>query len=320
MQFEWTVFFGDAADAEARVYVLAMPLGDAVDAALDGLKITGRVEGPKCRYSHTLPARIPVRFRGVRTSDGKVELARPELVGEAIVPDPNFWTPELPFLYRAIVEVRRGDEIVAAYEQDFGIRPLGVRGKRLMFDGKTWVPRAVRREVVVGEAPLELWRETATVMVVDDPSDELCREASEIGVILFACITKDVGARDRMRSLCRFPAVTMIILPHRMLLSIELAGMELALPELRSVVRNLLIADSESLDDGTRVRLKTPQTRVLHRERATAEQIATQMGNDARPMLIQASTGKRSLVEAREACDALQAELAGKCDPAGYIV
>jgi hypothetical protein len=310
MQFEWTVFFGDAADAEARVYVLATPIGETDAANLDGLKITGRVEGPKCRYSHTLPARIPVRFRGVRTSDG-----RGELVGEAIVPDPNFWTSELPFLYCATVEVRLGEEVVATYEQDFGIRPLGVRGKRLVFDGKTWVPRAVRREVVVGDAPLELWREMATAMVVDDPDEELCREASECGVILFVSSSQVTGARNRIRSICRYPAVAMLIVPH-----FTLAGIEHHVPDLRSCARNLLIADSDTLEEGVRFGLQSANAAVLHRQRAGGEQIASLMAYDPRPILIQANTGKRSLIEAREACDKLQADLAGKCDPAGYIV
>jgi len=38
------------------------------------------------------------------------------------------------------------------------------------------------------------------------------------------------------------------------------------------------------------------------------------------PTLVQRKTGRRTLVESRAACDILQADLAGKCDPAGYIV
>jgi hypothetical protein len=38
------------------------------------------------------------------------------------------------------------------------------------------------------------------------------------------------------------------------------------------------------------------------------------------PVLVQRNTGKRSLLEARQACDELQADLAEICDPAGYIV
>lgn len=320
MQFEWTVFFGDAADAEARVYVLATPSGDpagAADAAaLQGLKITGRVEGPKCRYSHTLPARIPVRHRGVRTSDGKAELLRPELVGEAIVPDPNFWTPDLPFLYRAIVEVRRGDEIVATYEQDFGIRPLGVRGKRLVFDGKTWVPRAVRREVVVGDAPLELWRETATVMVVDDPDDELCREASECGVVVFARLTKRKPFRGELRRLRRFPAVAVIVFDPNIESEVLVSGHD------RSNV--VLAYDREY--QATEVGSYWPfmfEAYVVdcgRFENQGSDTVARQVSDYLVPSLIQRNTGKRTLVEARAECDELQAELAGKCDPAGYIV
>jgi hypothetical protein len=316
MTFEWTVFFGDAADAEARVYVLATPIGDSADAAsLEGLKITGRVEGPKCRYSHTLPARIPVRHRGVRTSDGDVALARPELVGEAIVPDPNFWTPELPFLYRATVEVRRGEEVVAKYEQDFGIRPLGVRGKRLVFDGKIWVPRAVQRKIVVGDAPLELWRETATVMVVDDPDDELCREASEVGVILFARVTKFDDVLERVRAWNRYPSVVLIIVDQH-----DLSHSVLSLPTSSSRYRNILLADRDELREGARGESGPVKARVIQRSRDRMDLVVEEMNESDRPALIQGNTGKRLLSEARSVCDELQAEFAGKCDPAGYIV
>jgi hypothetical protein len=309
MQFEWTVFFGDAADAEARVYVLATPIGDSADfAALEGLKITGRVEGPKCRYSHTLPARIPVRHRGARTSDG-----RAELVGEAIVPDPNFWTPELPFLYRATVEVRRGEEVVATYEQDFGIRPLGVIGKRLVFCGKTWVPRGVRRSVVVGEAPLALWRETATVMVVDDPDEELCKEASEIGVVLFARFNKPKDLCKSVRSVARFASVGMIMADRWELCCVE------DVADLRSVARNVIIAIEDTTEPGLRIGCKSAQVQVILGYPGT-DRIASFLAHETSPSFVQRNTGKRTLIDARAACDALQADLAGKCDPAGYIV
>jgi len=313
MQFEWTVFFGDAADAEARVYVLATPIGDSSEAAsLEGLKIAGRVEGPKCRYSHTLPARIPVRFRGVRTDGG-----RNELVGEAIVPDPNMWTPELPFLYRATVEVRLGDEVLASYEQDFGIRPLGVIGRRFVFCGKTWVPRAVRREAVVGEPQLGLWRETATVMVVDDPHDELCREASECGVILFARLTKRIPFREELRRLRRFSAVALIVLDPNIQNDAGVSGYDKS---------NVVLAYEREIEPAKAstnywsFMLEAYVVDCGPIESQAIETVEKRVLENSVPSLVQRMTDKRTLIEARAACDALQADLAGKCDPAGYIV
>lgn len=307
MQFEWTVFFGDAGDAEARVYILATPMSNADAAQLEGLTIAGRVDGPKCRYSHTLPARIPVRFRGVKTTHG-----RAELIGEAIVPDPNMWTPELPFLYRATVEVRRGAEVLATYEQDFGIRPLGVIGRRLVYCGKTWVPRAVRRSVVVGEAPLEHWRETATVMVVDDPDEDLCREASEVGVLLFATLgVSSIPLRDRIRRLRRYAAVAMVI--------VEAFGPSEAdfTPD---DARNVVLAQAIDVEPGVHMIWPEARCLVIDCGRRGEENAATGVANEAIPCLVQRNTDLGTLMELRAACDRLQADLAGKCDPAGYIV
>ncbi|MCE9604463.1 MAG: hypothetical protein K8U03_06100 [Planctomycetia bacterium] len=313
MQFEWTVFFGDAGDAEARVYVLAAPIvaGDpsTVDQAelLAGLKITGRVEGPKCRYSHTLPARIPVQFRGMKTTDGKSLL-----VGEAIVPDPNMWTPELPFLYRATVEVRRGAEVIASYEQDFGIRPLGVIGRRLVYCGKTWVPRVVNRDIVKPVVPLEEWRDAATAMSVVEPDDALCREASEIGVVLIAGVRQGPGrdALATVRRLSRYPAVVIALIESVLPLP----------PEFRLAARNTLLASWQPSPppaeeaDATDVFLATKYSFVRIGDLDT-------VWDSLRPVFaFSPLQNAHSLEEARARCDELQADLAGKCHPAGYLV
>src|SRR3954471_17984228 len=88
------LFFGDANPAETRVY--ARCATGSLKAGQQRPQITGILTGPFCEYAQTLAATIPF----VDAGPGKSSLA------QAIVPDPCFWTPELPYLYRAHLELR----------------------------------------------------------------------------------------------------------------------------------------------------------------------------------------------------------------------
>ena len=79
----------EASDMEARLVVRARAEGDA---------LRGHVTGPFCDRAQTLPATLPLR--AIEHGD--------QLLAEAVVPDPCFWTPELPFQYRVQIEI--GDE------------------------------------------------------------------------------------------------------------------------------------------------------------------------------------------------------------------
>ncbi len=138
------VFFGDANPAEARVYARTA----------NEKSITGQLTGPECEFAKTLPARIP--FSPLAGNRG---------ISEAIIPDPCFWTPELPFLYRAQLDVG-GDRT----ERIIGIRRFGVRDRHLHFDGKRFVLRAVRTHQF--EIASKFARETWTALIVENPSDE----------------------------------------------------------------------------------------------------------------------------------------------------
>src|ERR1700758_3777258 len=103
------LFFGEATDAEARIYA-RLPC----DKPLDGWQLTGTLTGPECRFANTLPATFEFKDLGPGH----------DLLAEAIVTEPCFWTPELPFLYRCSVGVPRLD--VAGGTT--GKRSLPVRG------------------------------------------------------------------------------------------------------------------------------------------------------------------------------------------------
>ncbi len=296
---EATVFYDDAGEASARIYALAAPTIDGRLLTVDELaecRLECRVEGPKCRYSTTLPTRVKLTHRGV-TNWGDL----PALVAETFLPDPCPWSPELPFLYRVIGEVRLGERVIAEVDQTFGIRPISAVRKRIVLHGKTWVPRGVG--CVIRDIPMEVWRETATT-VLDGQDDAKLQEASEVGVTSVAFIhgAGEEVAKAARRMSC-FPSVVMIhAIAH-------------VSPSLVASARNtLFISDYNNRSDSDQSQVDflyicPPDAAWSWPQDSSKPVIAF------RPAMIPASP-----YEARAACDTLQADMAGKCDPAGYFV
>lgn len=307
---EATVFYDDAGEASARVFAVASIVVDGRVLSVDELKeckFVCAVEGPKCRYSTTLTSRISLKHRGVTTWGGL-----PALVAEAFVPDPCPWSPELPFLYRVVGSVQLGDRTLGLVDQTFGIRPLSAVRRRLVLNGKTWVPRAVNRDIVQPAASLEEWRASAVVMSVVEPDDALCREAGEVGVVLIAGV-RSSGGRDAVatvRRLSRYPAVAVALIESVMPLE----------SEYRSAARNTLLAcwqpnlPPTDQADATDVFLATKYsfTRL--------DGVPTLWESERPVFAFSPLQNPHTLDEARSRCDELQADLAGKCHPAGYVV
>ncbi len=266
------VFFGDANPAEARVYARTA----------NEKSITGQLTGPECEFAKTLPARIP--FSPLAGNRG---------ISEAVIPDPCFWTPELPFLYRAQLDVS-GD----LTERIIGIRRLGVRNRQLHFDGKRFVLRAVRTHQF--EIASKYAHETWTALIVENPSDELREYASRQGVLVVADMTFD--SEIELRRLARWPAVAIALLSN----SAKLPA------DIRSLVPNLLLAQNLSENDPI-----SPWAQLAFVESTDLSKFAQL----TIPIIaVRQLSQPVSIEQSRAACDALQSELASHGDFAGYAV
>lgn len=291
------IFFGDANNAEARIYA-RLPH----DLAPTGAKLSGRVVGPQCAYASTLSATIRMNPKRPQIE------ADPDLLAEAIVPDPCFWSPELPFLYRVEVELHQGADLLASTTHALGIRPLGARGRKLMFEGKPWVVRGVEQSALP-PAELSQWRAADTAMVVEAPSDELCAEASRLGAWLLARIDGDaIHLAAELHRLARWPCIAMIVIE---------AGAELPEAAVRRP-RNVLLA--QHFGAGVAI-APTVWTDVIVCEDSDPAQLAERSAGATLPIIAQ-QTGRwhDDLSAARRACDDLQRALAGHGEFAGYLV
>jgi len=309
--FDTTVFCDPQGEAAARVYVVAAPTVPMPDEELAELRLAGRIVGPTCMYSSTLQASIPFKHRGLtRWSD------RTAIVGEAVVPDPCYWSSELPFLYRAVGEVMGPGTSPSAFgfDQTFGLRSVGTVGKRLTFNGRIWVPRIVRRRGVDPSCTLAEWRRTDTVMAVTTLDETLLNEADETGVAVIVYLGDGKSlAIPQLRKLSVHPSVVMAHIEQNNVLG----------EEWRSSARGIVLARwyDREVENVGRDATDLLVLRVYEDGWPWEGQADTWPNHSNYPILPLLPLPKAmSLVDARRRCDDLQRMLAGKYDAAGYIV
>lgn len=293
------VFYGDAHEALARVYVRLVD-----EVARHGMSISGTISGPNCIYARTLPSHFRLDDRG----GGQEPLA------EAVVPDPCFWSPAEPYLYTARVSVTEGGDMVTLPDQVFGIRRFGARGRRLYLDGKNWVARIVESNDVEFET-FPRWREAGASLLVAVPSNELCDAASQIGVLLMPVVRGEAAqVVAELRRLSRFAAVAMVL--------VELSGP--AANDLRDACPNVLLAANYDADRVEPLPAWAQVAVIEHTDPEQVARVAQACSACSLPVIARqreaAAEDRCDIERRRAACDALQAELAGKCDPAGYCV
>lgn len=201
---------GRADEARAELWVRCPPPPGATDGA-GPLEAAGTLTGPRCATAATLPATFPLVDQG--HAPGRAPLLR------AVCTEPGYWTPELPCLYDATVELRRSGRVVAAGTRAVGFRRAGTRGGSIRLDGHRYVPRAVRSRGDV--AALEGLRESCRAALVDadDLGDEALAMTDRAGVALIVAIAPSSGAMaetvaGRLEALAAHPSVLAAILPH----------------------------------------------------------------------------------------------------------
>jgi hypothetical protein len=301
------VFFGASDPAQARIYA-QLQLPDALRFDEAGLRLNGRLIGPECEFAHTLPARIPIIHR---------DASQMTLLAEAIVPDPCFWTPELPFLYRAEIQLQRGDELLASWQRTVGIRRLGARGRFLFFEGKRFVLRGIFNDgersnletTLANQA--EFFRQTWTALVVPNPNSRFCQFSARRGILLVADL-RDTVANDAtslttiIQQLAQAPAVGVAVLPN-----------DPSVAAIRQHLRNLLLAQFCSANESLAI---APWADLLFVEVSDLADFLQKTAHGNLPIVaVRRDHGSNSVEQSRAACDRLQSDLAKFGDFAGYV-
>jgi hypothetical protein len=265
------VFYGEANPAQARIY--AQIPAESIPV---GTYLAGTVVGPFCKYSRTLSASVPMIVRNGR--DGALL--------EAIVPDPCFWTPDLPMIYR--VELRVGE---ATVERTLGIRPLGTRGRQLLLNAENWVLRGF--ESADDKLNWNAWREAGLACLARNVTTDFVAAASERGILTIATSDEFAG----------WPAVGLVLMRHE---------------SNHQHMRNVLKAQAFNATDNVmpiasaQVAMVEVNDPLLFAHRAKGCTIPV-IACRRHPEIV-------DVVEARKACDTLQRDLAGLGHFAGYVI
>lgn len=287
---ELELFHGEATVRLARVY--------AQYPTLTGCTLTGYLSGPHCLHSSTLPTTIAFRDKGPGAT----------LLAEAILPDPCFWSPEVPALYTAQIELRRGSEVLATVQRSLGLRAISIRGKSFYSEGRRVVLRGAHQQAV---QPTELlaWRDAGATMLVDNPSTALCDEASRVGVFLLAKLSQ-AEAQDtaNVARLAQQAAVVALVLPSEMTID----------QTLRQHAARLLLAQKLPSAQQPTFDKEADFLLVASNDAMGLARIAAE--TDKPVLALGQISGVQPLWEARSACDQLQAQLASHGDFAGYLV
>jgi hypothetical protein len=287
------VFYGDLTAARAYVYArLPRPADDA------GLTLAGQVCGPRCKLAQTLPVTSPLVDLG----------PGPTLLARALVPDPVFWSPDLPAIYDVTVNLLRGAEVIATAHRQIGLRSLGVRGRDLMLNGKRWVLRGVATASTSASSPRE-WHQAQAAYASDDLGLDDLTVASDFGVLSMIHVAEPGGPIvPRLRRLAQFPAAAIAVfdqaLPpdfRKLEIAPNLLFAQLIIPEWRWPRQPW--ADLLAVGAGDE---------QLIAETLTFGDIPIIATRFQRPPV--------DLETARAACDALQRDLAPLGQFAGYVV
>ena len=296
------IFVGATSNVEAHVYVGHEDLGAF---AGGGIQWSGWVEGPFCEYAKTLPARVKLRHEGT----GLNALLR------AIVPDPCFWSPELPFLYQVNLATQGRQDVSDSIQRWIGIKPFRYSGSDLFYADRRHVVRAV--DVAAIEGGLTDWeqavaecRETCAALVVAAVDDRLGELASRRGVMLLTSVAGiDTGSvQQALRQLARWPAV-----------AIAIVRCDVALPaDLGRCAPNLLLACQ--IDGAARTTVPDWASVVVCEAKQLVNGALCASARRLPMMAVGRVARVESVAKGRRQCDGLQSELAPVVDLAGYIV
>jgi len=322
------IFYGEATSSAAHVYARLPQRPEWKNARLHGV-----VRGPRAEGIRTLP-----------TATGLVDLGPGDsILARAIVPDPGFWTTDVPAVYDVDVELRDEGGVIAAVPRAIGIRQFGAAGTSWYFGGRRWVLRGLLMDDLTADE-VDVLRSTNACCVVKEPKAETCETASLRGVVLVPLLQGNAGHVHReLRRLSRWPAIALAIIDAELPEGADLKSVapnvelvhlcrgevaEETIPEWATAVAGVV-------EDAVRFgkQFENSTLPVLAIRKADSEILSENLKNREGQEHFAPKTAQNEpvpggfpidsnmdLSERRAVCDRLQRDLAQHGDFAGYIV
>jgi len=297
MHNHFKYFVGTRTESLAYVYLNAIPVDPQIES------IEGKIIGPHCQFSRTLPAEFAFTRANHPLSDS--------LVLESLIIDPCYWTPALPFLYNLELQLQMRDGKKVAQSAKVGLRRWDYEGTNFRMQCRRVVLRGTSCDQLTSEI-IQHARTAETSLLVDRYDPQFCATTDQQGVIVVLDLRSTEGTLDEIfRLLDWLPSVFLALVNAE----------QLARPNFnhhwpkQCHLAQCLTAIS------TPDELTNFNTEALAVELAPGERPPTWLASIDRPVIvIRRGEDYADLVAARAACDRLQAELAPEFDLAGYFV
>src|SRR5581483_3360926 len=143
-------------------------------------EVCGRVTGPFCRFSSTVEIAYPLRQVG-GGDHGQLQL-------RGLIPEPNLWDPQSPFLYKVWLERRQEGERRAQVPWVFGLRELHLGGQGLRWNGRLCPVRGTMKLPRSPAEALRLRDRGINLLVVPAEERETGTLAGEFGFLVLGQI------------------------------------------------------------------------------------------------------------------------------------
>lgn len=264
------------------------------------VRFHGQLEGPFCVRSRTLRTVLPVASAPHPGSTGE---RRQHF--SAQVADPCYWTPELPFTYELTLTCELAGGATHIYRGVLGLRRFQPRGASFFLSGARVVLRGVAEPS--GNVDWDAAAAAQAAVIVPASAIDRLGEASRRGVMVLVDFRGATGSPQPMlRRLAWEPAAVAALF---------------ASPA-ETVSRADWPLTAAALDpDGPTELPVAPWVRMAALELPAGARPPASIASYSKPVIvIRRGAPYADFIEARAACDRLQAELAPEFNLAGYFV
>jgi hypothetical protein len=250
-------------------------------------KIAGVVRGPFSEFSKTL------------TADSTIRPGMTEGTFEALVVEPCYWTPALPFWYDLRLILTFADGVEREEIIPVGIKRFYCERRNFLVEGKRIVLRGMQIDSA-DEAALSAARNFETALIVNHANDGIYASANRLGVALV------VDLRGAEWAACAeldwHPAVMLVLVGAEQVADDKLRNVQTAVCVNATSEQPTVACDAYAIE-------------LQPGERPPAWATTCD-----KPVIVIRKDPNAKIRDARAGCDKLQAELAPEFDLAGYFV
>jgi hypothetical protein len=159
--------------AEAEIWVTAVP-----EKITPTTEIRGRVVGPHCLFASTVEIAYPFK-PFPRLPAGVSPWTR-----RVVIPEPNLWDPQSPFLYRIIVEIWQDGEQRQLASFNYGLRSIQRTARGLRLNGHPLSVRGTTRWPGSTESAIKRRNEGYNLAVIPGDKSQDFAIPDQVGILV----------------------------------------------------------------------------------------------------------------------------------------